>query len=78
MNWLSAPEQGASQGPFKPLGLIGVEINLTDTTNSMNVKESIASYNGSSLHKYTQNMETRLLKNVLFEETEGNIRQSLA
>jgi hypothetical protein len=29
MDWLSAPDQGASQGPFKPLGLIGVEINLT-------------------------------------------------
>jgi hypothetical protein len=26
---LSAPDQGASQSPFEPLGLIGVEINLT-------------------------------------------------
>jgi hypothetical protein len=29
IDWLSAPDQGASKGPFRPLGLIGVEIILT-------------------------------------------------
>jgi hypothetical protein len=31
MDWLSALDQGASQGPFELLGLIGVEI-ITDNT----------------------------------------------
>uniref|UniRef100_A0ACD6A9E3 Uncharacterized protein n=1 Tax=Avena sativa TaxID=4498 RepID=A0ACD6A9E3_AVESA len=47
------------------------------TTNSMMGKESISSYNAPSLHKYTRNMENRLLKYVLLEETEVNVRQSL-
>jgi len=31
MDGLGAPDQGASQGPKKPLGLLGQEINLTMT-----------------------------------------------
>jgi len=31
MDGLGAPDQGASQGPKKPLGLLGQEINLTPT-----------------------------------------------
>jgi hypothetical protein len=50
MDRLSAPDQGASQGPFEPLGSIGVEINLTATSLATE-KISVTTQLATQLHK---------------------------